>query len=80
MSSLQKLDWSGAAEYRTASRQQWYVGDELAGYVKQAGKLTEVLVRNAGHMVPADQPRWAFDLVSRFINDQPFPKRPASSH
>ncbi|PSN48042.1 hypothetical protein C0J52_09102 [Blattella germanica] len=61
------LNFSAAEEYRNATRVPWYVDGELAGYIKSAGKFTEVLVRNAGHMVPADQPKWAFDLISRFI-------------
>lgn len=53
-------------------RYEWYVEKELAGYVKQAGNLTEVLVRNAGHMVPTDQPKWAWDLISRFTRNKPY--------
>lgn len=53
-------------------RNKWYVDKELAGYVKTAGYLTEVLVRNAGHMVPADQPSWALDLISRFTRNKTF--------
>ncbi|KAK9877392.1 hypothetical protein WA026_017788 [Henosepilachna vigintioctopunctata] len=70
---LKYLQFSGSDEYKVAERYKWYVGSELAGYVKQAGKLTEVLVRNAGHMVPHDQPKWAFDLINRFTRDKPFP-------
>lgn len=69
---LQNLNFQGADQYKTATRYQWYVEQELAGYVKQAGKLTEVLVRNAGHMVPADQPKWALDLISRFTRNKPY--------
>lgn len=54
---LQNLKFDASEEYKTAKRYQWYVGSELAGYVKHAGNLTEALVRNAGHMVPAEQPR-----------------------
>ncbi|CAH1378645.1 unnamed protein product [Tenebrio molitor] len=72
VNSLQNLNFSAAAEYKTAQRYQWHVDDDLAGYVKQAGNLTEVLVRNAGHMVPTDQPKWAFDLISRFTRNKPF--------
>lgn len=68
---LQNLNFNAAAEYKTAKRYVWYVDYDLAGYVKQAGNLTEVLVRNAGHMVPSDQPKWALDLISRFINNKP---------
>ena len=69
---LQALEWSGTAAYTTAPRFQWHVGNDLAGYVKSVGHLTEVLVRNAGHMVPSDQSTWAFDLINRFTGDKPF--------
>ncbi|XP_022831429.1 venom serine carboxypeptidase-like [Spodoptera litura] len=66
---LQKLQFSSAAEYKNAKRSIWKVGDDIAGYVKTAGNLTEVLVRNAGHMVPRDQPKWALNLITRFIKN-----------
>ncbi|XP_057669453.1 venom serine carboxypeptidase-like [Diorhabda carinulata] len=69
---LQNLEFNSAAQYKTAKRYPWYVGTDLAGYVKQAGNLTEILVRNAGHMVPADQTQWAFDLINRFTKNKPF--------
>ncbi|XP_046426243.1 venom serine carboxypeptidase [Neodiprion fabricii] len=69
---LKNLNWPGAEVYKKAVRKQWWVGKELAGYSKTAGSLTEVLVRNAGHMVPSDQPRWALDLITRFIRNKSF--------
>ncbi|KAI8441733.1 hypothetical protein MSG28_005433 [Choristoneura fumiferana] len=69
---LRNLKFSGADEYARAERHAWMVGDEVAGYVKQAGRLTELLVRNAGHMVPADQPAWAWDMITRITHGQPF--------
>ncbi|KAJ8977297.1 hypothetical protein NQ317_007436 [Molorchus minor] len=68
---LQNLEFDGADEYQTATRYKWLVDNEIAGYVKQAGNLTEVLVRNAGHMVPNDQPKWARDLITRFVRNEP---------
>ncbi|KAF6211952.1 hypothetical protein GE061_012469 [Apolygus lucorum] len=72
---IKLLKWSGAEEYRKAPRKQWFVGEDLAGYTKSVGNFTEVLVRNAGHMVPADQPLWALDLITRFTNNIPFDRR-----
>lgn len=69
---LQNLKFSGSDQYKTAPRLKWYVGTDLAGYVKKAGNLTEVLVRDAGHMVPTDQPQWAVDLITRFTRNKPF--------
>ncbi|KAL1497427.1 hypothetical protein ABEB36_008402 [Hypothenemus hampei] len=66
---LNKLDFSAAAEYAEAKRQVWLLNGRVAGYVKTAGNLTEVMVRNAGHMVPADQPEAAYNLIYNFINN-----------
>lgn len=42
---------------------------ELAGYVKGKGNLKVVLVHNAGHSVPMDQPQWALRMVDAFIRN-----------
>nr|AQM58354.1 venom peptidase s10-like protein 1 [Pristhesancus plagipennis] len=54
-------------KYKTAERQLWSVDNELAGYKKTAGKLIEVLVRNAGHNAHIDQPKFVFKLFRDFI-------------
>ena len=36
---------------------------DVAGYVKQAGLVTQAVMRGAGHMVPFDQPERALDLL-----------------
>lgn len=69
---LQNLDWTGAEKYKKAERKLWFVGSELAGYSKTVDNLTEVLVRNAGHMVPSNQPLWALDLITRFTHNKSF--------
>ncbi|XP_060528554.1 venom serine carboxypeptidase-like [Cylas formicarius] len=63
---LKQLNFSAAAEYKSASREVWFVDNDVAGYYKRAGNLTELLVRSAGHMVPTDQPEWAFNFLYRF--------------
>lgn len=45
---LKNLNFNGAEQYKTAKRYIWRVDNEIAGYAKHAGNLTEVLVRNAG--------------------------------
>uniref|UniRef100_A0A1B6EFH6 Carboxypeptidase n=1 Tax=Clastoptera arizonana TaxID=38151 RepID=A0A1B6EFH6_9HEMI len=69
---LNALNWSGSNEYKTALRNKWHVHYELAGYSKTVKNFTEVLVRNAGHMVPFDQPLWALDLITRFTSNKKF--------
>ncbi|KYN36373.1 Venom serine carboxypeptidase [Trachymyrmex septentrionalis] len=69
---LKNLQWSGADKYKKTSRKIWMVGNKVAGYTKSVDNLTEVLIRNAGHMVPSDQPKWALDLITRFTHNKKF--------
>ena len=46
--------------------------EEVAGYARQARNLMQVTVSNAGHLVPYDQPLWAFDMMRRFVEDKSF--------
>lgn len=69
---LQKMKFNAADDYKTAKRYIWKVDDEVAGYVKHAGNLTEVLVRCAGHMAPADQPKWVLDMLLRMTTGKGF--------
>lgn len=66
---LKHLNFNGAEQYRTAERRIWKVGSDVAGYIKQGGNLTEVLVRNAGHMVPSEQPVWTLELITKFTRN-----------
>jgi len=69
---VDSLQWPGRAAFDRAPRTQWHVGPDLAGYSRTTGAFTQVLVRNSGHMVPYDQPKWAFDLINRFTGGKPF--------
>lgn len=75
----QLLKWSGAEAFKNATRTIWRVQQadnenitDVAGYVTTSGPLTVLLVRNAGHMVPADQPIWGLDIINRFTTGKPF--------
>lgn len=69
---LQRLKFPGANIYKHAPRYIWRIDGEIAGYAKEAGQLVEVLVRKAGHMAPADQPKWVFDMITRLTNGKGF--------
>ena len=48
---LPTVNWTGAAEYRTAPRFHWRLqpGDrEVAGYVRQVGEFYQVSLRGRG--------------------------------
>lgn len=69
---LKNLKFDGADEYKVAERQIWRVDNEVAGYVKRAGKLTEIVVRNAGHYIPIDQPKWVLDILTKLTSGEGF--------
>jgi len=71
---VEKLVWPGAATYLKTGQTIWHKrgSKEVAGFVKQVGSFTRAVVRNAGHMVPYNQPDVALDLIHRFVHDIPF--------
>ena len=72
---LQATNWSGLRLYQASPRSIWRIpSDEadVAGYVREALGLTQIIVRQAGHITPADQPARAYDMITRFVNRIPF--------
>jgi len=72
---LRKLQWKGLSKYLRAERKVYKVKAEdktVAGYVKKADNLYQIIIRNAGHILPYDQPRVAFDMISRFVSRSEF--------
>lgn len=70
---LRLLEWDGAEMYYNhdkTQRHSWYVDNELTGYYKNVLNLTEILIRNASHMVDASQPKWGRKLLQDFIEDK----------
>ncbi|KAF0754804.1 venom serine carboxypeptidase-like [Aphis craccivora] len=76
MNMAKSLKWSGSERFQNATRTIWRVGHEnatvVAGYATTSDPLTVLLVRDAGHMVPADQPIWGLDMINRFTTGKPF--------
>ncbi|XP_070192547.1 venom serine carboxypeptidase-like isoform X3 [Littorina saxatilis] len=59
-------------QYCRADRSAWFVNNELAGWytTTRSPSLTRVIVRNAGHNVPTDQPERALAMMKRFVAGQ----------
>ncbi|KAH0990978.1 hypothetical protein GBA52_002461 [Prunus armeniaca] len=51
-------------------RKVWKVGGEVAGYVQKWGSLSHVLVSEAGHLLPADQPLRAQAMIEDWVLDK----------
>lgn len=64
---IYKMEWNGKAGLNSAKRQVWKVGAEVAGYVTQYKTLSQVSVRNAGHMVPMNQAEASTNMIDRFL-------------
>uniref|UniRef100_A0A8C5GN16 Probable serine carboxypeptidase CPVL n=1 Tax=Gouania willdenowi TaxID=441366 RepID=A0A8C5GN16_GOUWI len=70
---LLTVNWTGAAEYKNASRFYWKLqptDTEVAGYVKQVREFYQVIIRGGGHILPYDQPARSFDMIDRFLSMQ----------
>lgn len=70
---LRLLEWDGAEIYYNhdkTQRHNWFVDEELCGYYKSVWNLTEILVRNASHMVDASQPQWGRKLLQDFVQNK----------
>ncbi|KAN0064295.1 hypothetical protein ACQY0O_002481 [Thecaphora frezii] len=69
---VEALQWSGAEDWHKAKSYLWRVNGEVAGETQSAhGRLTWATVRDAGHMVPYDQPDRALALLNRWLDGEP---------
>jgi carboxypeptidase C (cathepsin A) len=73
------LVWPGQQAFQTAQNTTWLYNGEEAGSSRTADGFTFVRVKDAGHMVPLNQPERALDLLARVINGQPFDGTPAAA-
>eukprot|EP00456_Euglypha_rotunda_P045679 TRINITY_DN3620_c0_g1_i1.p1 TRINITY_DN3620_c0_g1~~TRINITY_DN3620_c0_g1_i1.p1 ORF type:complete len:325 (+),score=50.99 TRINITY_DN3620_c0_g1_i1:93-977(+) len=67
---IRTIQWNGSDLFATAPKVQWRINAsdvDPVGYARQAGTFVYVVVRNAGHLLPQDQPEPAFDMITRFI-------------
>ncbi|XP_045763270.1 venom serine carboxypeptidase-like isoform X2 [Maniola jurtina] len=67
--------WNGTSEFLEAARYPYIFNARLAGYHKTGGRLTEVVIRGAGHMVPVDEPAPIQNLVARWTHSKPLSRR-----
>lgn len=70
---IQNCKWKDSEEFELSEKSIWRIdldSDEVTGYVKRKRNFQFVVVRNGGHILPYDQPRVAFELISRFVKKQ----------
>ncbi|KAJ3439274.1 carboxypeptidase y [Anaeramoeba flamelloides] len=69
---IRKMEWNYSDEFCKAERSVWKVDNKVAGYVTNYKNLWQAMIRGAGHMVPYYVPKNSLDMLTRFINNQPF--------
>jgi carboxypeptidase C (cathepsin A) len=66
------LPWSKQHHFKKAQTCIWRVDGEVAGFVKSISGLTQIKIRHAGHLAPADQPKFLLDLLRRVVSADSF--------
>ena len=69
---IENLSWSFDAEFKALRRTSWHDEGSVAGWVRSARTLTQIVIANAGHLVPLDQPKIALDMLDRFLSGRQF--------
>jgi carboxypeptidase C (cathepsin A) len=69
---LSVMEWAGYLHYYNTASKKWKVDGNLAGYAKNYGNFTTVVVRDSGHEVPFFQPANALAMINNFLFDVPF--------
>lgn len=68
-------NWGDLEEYKKAEKLIWKVAPEdveVAGYIRTVKHFHQAIIRRAGHILPADQPRVAFNLIRTFVKEGKF--------
>jgi serine carboxypeptidase-like clade 4 len=69
---LDTMLWPGRSGFVNAKNGTWVVDGKVAGSVRSFNGLTYLVVNDAGHMVPYNQPKNALDMLYRLLNQKPF--------
>ena len=67
---LSKFNWKGASDINKKSYTKWVVNSKEVGEYKKFENFMSLVVYDAGHMVPFNQPAVALTMITDFINGQ----------
>ena len=71
-SFVQSVDWKNSKKYKTAQRLVYHIDQEVAGYVRIVENFIQLIIRNGGHILPYDQPKWSYDMITKFVKNKSF--------
>eukprot|EP00200_Dunaliella_tertiolecta_P010739 CAMPEP_0202391350 /NCGR_PEP_ID=MMETSP1127-20130417/91786_1 /ASSEMBLY_ACC=CAM_ASM_000462 /TAXON_ID=3047 /ORGANISM="Dunaliella tertiolecta, Strain CCMP1320" /LENGTH=524 /DNA_ID=CAMNT_0048993775 /DNA_START=16 /DNA_END=1590 /DNA_ORIENTATION=+ len=66
---IQSMTWYGHADFTTAPRELWNVNGRVMGAIKHFANLTQIVIRNTGHMVPHDNPYYGQIMLERWMEE-----------
>ena len=69
---IDAMNWNEKLLYDKAPKEKWFVSasdKEIAGYRKKADNFEFIVLRNAGHMTPYDQPRSTYSMITDFVDN-----------
>lgn len=79
---IKALDWDHTRQFEQAEGQLWYAqpakqgatattaaAPVAAGWQRRVSTLTQVMIRNSGHMAPRDQPQAAQAMIQQWVAD-----------
>lgn len=68
---LNSMEWQFAKQWKAQQKTIWTeVDSDNLGWYKNYRNLAFVLVRNAGHLLPSDQPRSAWTMLKKYFFNQ----------
>ncbi|KPM02169.1 serine carboxypeptidase CPVL-like protein [Sarcoptes scabiei] len=72
---LKQLNWHGSKMYLKAPRSIYRFKPRstyVCGYAREVDNMIQLIIRNAGHILPYDQPKVAYDMIKRFVKNEPY--------
>ncbi|KAI8785545.1 serine carboxypeptidase CPVL, partial [Biomphalaria glabrata] len=66
--ALLTTPWSLQEAYNSSVKTVWHQGGKLFGSFNRTGNFCRVVLRNAGHHVPHDQPDISLTMMEHFVN------------
>ena len=66
---LNGMGWEYIGNWKRTRKVNWTIGGQVRGGAKVWGNLWFVLLNGAGHLVPADQPDSAANMLGHFLKN-----------
>ncbi|BFZ22619.1 hypothetical protein BsWGS_25657 [Bradybaena similaris] len=66
--ALMTTPWKRQEEYNNSVRSMWQPDNHLRGFYTKVGTFCRVVIHQAGHQTPHDQPESTLDMMTQFVH------------